>query len=227
MPRQVKPTANGVIAEIADLLALLRRHQDGIFLYRGEDAASYPLRPKLGRQVLKEFDWSDIEETLIDAFKRRGAPYLTSRPHSELQWLTLAQHHGLATRLLDWTQNPLVALFFAVATADATSDCVLYALRTDEMLYVDDSESPFALGKVVLHEPSHVSPRVTAQRGVFSIHPDPTVAYKSKFLERWVVKRESVVQLLVDVETLGITYEAMFPGLDSVARQANADSLGI
>jgi hypothetical protein len=227
-PAKLKPRRNATLSSVADVIALLRRHDDGIFVYRGENSTSYPLLPKLGRSELPEgFEWADAEATLLDAFKRRSTPFLTSRPLTELQWLTLAQHHGLATRLLDWTLNPLVALYFALTPDDSESDRVLYALCTDEFLYVDDTESPFSQGKFVLYEPVHLSPRVGAQRGLFLIHPSPTVPFTSRHLERLVIKGKSVIQMLVDLESLGVSHETMFPGIGGVAKQANAEVLGI
>lgn len=66
--------------------------------------------PKYFKCELQEY-----EKTIFDSFKRQALHYLASRPKNQWKWLAVAQHNVLPTRLLDWTKNPLVAAYFAVA----------------------------------------------------------------------------------------------------------------
>lgn len=81
-------------------------------------------------------------ERMLDHFKQRALPYLKDRPANGFEWMFLAQHHGLPTRLLDWSTNALVALFFAAdhATpndADPTLAC--------EQFLADEGDDGFAV----------------------------------------------------------------------------------
>ena len=80
--------------------------------FRGEPPCDTPLRPSLYRSA----GGSNRENELLQMFRARGAGYsdfVPSRDHSD-QWLFLAQHVGLPTRLLDWSEGALIALHFAL-----------------------------------------------------------------------------------------------------------------
>jgi len=110
--------------------------------FRGEKAVdediNYNLQPLLVRKTTlaslakvwgKDLAPSEIEEKLIRRYKRYTAHLIESdgefagRTLNNLEILCLAQHYGLPTLLMDWSLNPLVALYFAIARDD-TGDLV-------------------------------------------------------------------------------------------------------
>jgi FRG domain len=78
------------------------------WVYRGQPDSSYMLVPKAGRPPFQSLD--DLR--MFDEWRRKAVAYLPTLPHSEWEALAIAQHHGLATRLLDWTFKYAVAALF-------------------------------------------------------------------------------------------------------------------
>ncbi|MEY2499284.1 MAG: hypothetical protein QOD12_2840 [Verrucomicrobiota bacterium] len=103
------------------LFRVYRPHGGVGWLFRGQGDRSWPLVPKAGR---KEFFLEDVlrsENPLrfrdlgrFGYWMKQVFPFARDLPESDYEALAYAQHYGLATRLLDWSLNPLVATFFAV-----------------------------------------------------------------------------------------------------------------
>ena len=87
--------------------------------FRGCGQASYKLLPSLYRhRDAKSLDKVvDLEQKLMIRFKQRSLPYLTRSLANDWETLFFMQHYGIPTRLLDWTENPLIALHFALMSA--------------------------------------------------------------------------------------------------------------
>lgn len=94
-------------------------NEDRVFYFRGQRAESWELRPSVMRSLPgKGFVFRKKEgEMLLDLMSQRPEDFIGAS--SALSQLVLAQHHGLKTRLLDLTRNPLVALFHACKNLSA------------------------------------------------------------------------------------------------------------
>lgn len=150
-----------------EFLEWIGNHSSRVY-YRGESNNNYLLRPKVGRQ---NYNLSD-EINMLEHFKRRSNMFVKAK--NDFEWLALAQHHGLPTRLLDWTSNPLVACFFATNT-NLNNTARIYCLDNceNEYLNYENENSPFDVNRIkILHSPI-VTNRIEIQKGLFSIHPLP------------------------------------------------------
>ena len=163
------------------------------------------------------------EDGLMAEFRRMAPPHLVIQPRSEWEWLALAQHHGLATRLLDWTTNPLVALFFAVAEPAGVEEspivwCYCPGPPTGE------PKSPYKMKAEAFYIPSSVAQRLVVQSGRFTVHPiearRPPELWPGQ-VAKVVVPGSQRVPIRILLADMGINRSTLFPDLDGVASHAN------
>jgi hypothetical protein len=183
-------------------LKWLDMHSDSRWVFRGLGDKRFDLIPGIGRGNYSLAN----ERTLLEVFERRAAEFLDVSKMAEWDKIALAQHHGLPTRLLDWTTNPLVAVYFAVsafpkralvkrpksrsaaffAVADRNhvdARVVAFRIRASQIVDQLADKDPFARTEVGFVLPRSIATRIVNQGGLFSAHPSPELAWKDPFNE--------------------------------------------
>lgn len=157
--------------------------------FRGHGNAAWNLVPGLYRGPIAPI----LEREITRDFRLQAVRHVTPAPATELEWLFLMQHHGLPTRLLDWTESHTTALYFAISDQDA-SDAAVWILHpwslnsiTLKRQSVPTAEDPLLklyilaatpnkFGRIpkaafpVAIRPLKNSNRIAAQRGTFTLH---------------------------------------------------------
>jgi hypothetical protein len=235
------------IEGLADLLDRLKASSEEgqTEWYRGHSSVDFLLLPSIARPPCDV----EAEATLIKRFKQNAFPFLKGPPASAWDWLFLMQHHGAPTRLLDWSDSPLTALWFAVASSesDDEKDACVWVLRPIELneearlkppyhldipLFGEDSELdnylPDRLQTMTANTPaagiaSRQFSRVVAQMGSFTVTGREQIALEDisgSFLTQYVIPAAAKPSFRQELLALRITRLAIFPELSNVARLA-------
>lgn len=142
---------------------------------------------------------------------------------NEWERYAVAQHHGLATRLMDWSFNSLIATYFAVSSNfDKTAR--VYCHRFDHQDVIKTCEEHLqSVSRLARFLPSAYSNRIAAQSGLFTYHPEPNIPMESENGDLFAVEIsfEQKRQFLLDLNFFGINEASVFPDADGVSRHLN------
>lgn len=207
-------------------------------LFRGQEDESWLLKPGIARPQYANRVRPGTEQRMLREFKQRGIPHLESTVElADADWLAIAQHHAMPTRLLDWTGSALAALWFAIKRPavkgeDGTSKAAavwLLAATDADMIDPDERTKPLEITETKLLKPRHVSRRIAAQDGWFSVHRGVedglgmkyvSLDTNTEFKERLSYIRippDAFGTLRTQLQTAGINRGVLFPDLDGVA----------
>jgi hypothetical protein len=196
----------------------LKRHRSTL-AYRGVARVGAELQSGLLRIA---DDPAGVEQHLLRNFRKYAEQRPETRFDSVWHWLSVAQHHGLPTRLLDWTYSPLVALHFVTENPDAYNDdgvvwCVDYVAAkallprglgaalgaeacdvfTPELLAravdtLDDLRHVSDEPALLFLEPPSLDQRIVTQYALFSLLSAPDAA-----MQDWVDRHPDLCRRIV------------------------------
>jgi FRG domain len=213
-----------VIRSVADLLGMIKRDDQGDdWIFRGHSSSFWRLEAGVHRFINNaKADLESIinkERSLLSEFKRRARIYLQIPPSSNWEWMVVAQHFGLPTRMLDWTE----ALYFSVRDRqEISNDGMLYAYQHGvQEIDIESTSDPFAIEQIELVRPPHLDQRVIVQRSIFTAEPPryEKGAGKASNLRYWYVSAKYKAEIRRELATLGISENSLFPGLASLAAE--------
>jgi hypothetical protein len=201
-------------------------------VFRGQ-GAQFALIPSLfrkGHACRPHGTWREYEQTLLRIFLREARPFLPVVPQSITDQLVLAQHHGLATRLLDWTRSPLIALYFAVEDLNPRADGVVWSYTPNRIIFIPPEtwNGLYEISEDSLYLPPRFFDRATTQHSRLTIHPLPKGFRRFQGLDRlqsgsfpplqgFRVPGERKFSLMQQLDDCGVNRQLIFPDLDGVA----------
>jgi hypothetical protein len=220
----------------------LAKSGSDLVLYRGQ-CNDDALLPGIGRIIndaegnnISPVIKSDTEQEMLNEFKKKLPNFFQGTFQNEWDLLAVCQHHGMATRLLDWTQNPLIALWFACNSAFIHSTYSVIWVIPTQLSYIyrfDETQTPFEIDGTKIISPNWVARRIANQSGLFTIHTPGDNAGNLIFknldedetfdplLRKFIIPKNKRAELIKELNVYGISHSSVFPDLDGLCKSLN------
>lgn len=238
--RQTATTVCRDWTEFKEWASSARKKHD-VALFRGHGSNKFRLQTTLaraGRNRLHRYCMETLADFHGQAEAVLGLRLDTSDPNEYSVVLGLAQHHGLPTPLLDWTESPYIAAFFAFSDAleqqanrKEDTHIRIYALTREFVEYTSPPsvvlQVAYPFVSTLAISPRH-NPRLLVQQGKFLVtniadldhwFSDVGSRVEKPLLHAVDVPIECAVDALEDLAFMGLTAASLFPGLDGVCKK--------
>ncbi|SYZ71855.1 FRG domain protein [Candidatus Zixiibacteriota bacterium] len=220
------------ISKLVEIFKIIEKYPS-LKLFRGQSDASWKLIPRISRLYEAEKvpdTWPRLESFILDEFKQYAVININKEPRSKFEWMSIGQHYGLPTRLLDWTTNPLKASYFAIAE-NYEKDGALFALSPSAWIPKFEADDDIDMIKHLIPVfPDMIDSRIVAQEGCFTIFPhapdkkpyrplEDTTAYNASYLMmlKIVIPRDKKRTFRHDLNKLGVNSRTLFPDLSGLS----------
>lgn len=219
---------------VSELIKDLKDCQGPVW-FRGQSDKGWGLLPTIVREkkLAKEMEF-------IRQFKQSATLLVSPHPQKLIDWLFIMQHHGVPTRLLDWTESPLMAAYFAVRENEQSDGAVWAILpvglnkeaRVDNIPSFDEDAilSPYKPEELISKKMPKLLPvgiiaprnntRMQAQLSVFTINHKVNIPIEKigsrNHVWRYIVRKEYKADISSELNAIGIGKFQLFPELQSI-----------
>ncbi len=226
--------------QVTDILSIHSSSNSTAGIFRGQ-LRDWPLIPKSFRGmneqemevtgVKRSYRW--IKSTSkFSSFCERAEVQNPAFPSGVSDRMSIAQHFGVPTPLLDWSQNIFAAVFFAIRDVYADSEfekslkVFVYHITDERLLHVgipgDSKLSDFDRSAFV--KPYPIDRRIDRQRGVFTYHPHPSHRPTKVSASTYVLEWPVIQELIALMKGLGFTEDHFFPDYAGIAHAVMSDT---
>lgn len=216
-------------------------YNNGNIWFRGINNNSYSLDSGLFRLNLSTLDdYLNLEKKYYNIFKSNC--YSLNVTSNDLELLYTMQHHGVRTRLLDWSESLSVALFFACLDWNSSIPARIWMLNPNKLnkLSIDNDyiicpqeytlDNIYKLENTIAIYPIKNNSRIIAQQGIFTIQGNSkfplekefnTQLIQYKYLNSFDLEIDMKEDILKFLSLNGINYFTLFPDLDGLSKHLN------